>query len=253
MRAMSLPNLVFNAVERAGHHFIARYKPPSSGGSFATLTVTFLRDESGSEVAKTLENEAQHWLSRYPVPVFSSAFDLHDELVDLSGVRESSHLMALPGHDSPTLLWSRGESDPKEPFNDLELLKIYKEISYSTQEQRTNQAHLSARTARIGWLIVFFWSVVGPLAFVIAESQSELLGAAVLLYSIYKLVRKAMGLTGHWPQSQRARDKAAKESRAKHYFYHCEMNPEGFERLKFENFDRMAAKANLADRSRLDG
>ena len=251
---MSLPNLVFQAVERSGQHFIARYKPPSSGGSFATLTITFVQDHSPSNVAKALEDEAQHWMERYPVPVFASAFDLHDNLVDLSGARESSYLMALPGHgNSPVLRWSLGQSGPKRSFNDPELLSIYKGIPYSTLESRTNQAHFSARTARIGWLVVFFWFVVGPLAFLIAESQSELLGAAVLLYSIYKLLRKALELTGRWPQSQRARDKAAKESRAKHYFYHCEMNPGAFAKLKSENFDRMAAKENLADRARLDG
>jgi len=249
---MSLPNLVFQAAERSGQHFIARYKPPSSGDSFATLTVTFVQDYSLSNVAKALEDEAQYWMERYPVPVFSSAFDLHDNLIDLSGARESSHLMARPGRDSPIYLWSHGQSDPKKSFTDPELLRIYKGIPYSALEDRKNKAHSFARTARVGWVLVFFWSVVGPLAFLIAESQSELLGASVLLYSIYKLLRKAMELTGRWPQSQRARDKSAKESRAEHYFYHCEMNPEAFERLKFDNFDQMAAKKNLAESVKLN-
>lgn len=28
----------------------------------------------------------------------------------------------------------------------------------------------------------------------------------------------------------------------KHYFYHCEGNPEGFNRLKIENFEREAIR-----------
>ena len=250
---MSLPNLVFQGLKRSGNNYVASYKPPSSGGKFATLTLTFLQEESTNSVATLVEKETEHWLSRYPVPVFSSAFNLQDDLVDLSNARESSHLLALPGTDSPTFIWSRWQSERIVALEDSELLRIYKEFPHTTLEHRASKSSESEKFAKFGWLVVFFWSVIGPLAFLIAESQSELLGGAVLIYSLYKLTRKALELTGRWPQSERACLKAEREAKASHYLYHCEMNPEGFNRLKFENFDRMAAKENLADKARLDG
>jgi hypothetical protein len=36
--------------------------------------------------------------------------------------------------------------------------------------------------------------------------------------------------------SKRDDEKAEKEQKMAHYFYHCEQNPEGFSRLKIENF-----------------
>jgi hypothetical protein len=250
---MPLPNLIYQDLKRSGDNFIARYKPPSSGGSFATITITLIQEQSKERVAELLEEESRYWLSLYSVAVFSSAFDLHDDLVELSEVRESSYLLALPGEEGPTYVWSDWQSAMPEALPDEELLRIYDEIPCTTLEQRTKKASKSARNAKLGLLIVFFWAVVGPLALLIAESRSELLGAAVLIYSLYKITRQALELTGRWPQSKRARDEAEREARHKHYAYHCEMNPEGFDRLKFENLDRMAAKENLAEKVRLDG
>ncbi len=33
----------------------------------------------------------------------------------------------------------------------------------------------------------------------------------------------------------------------RHYFYHCERNPEGFARLKVENFEREAKEQTLKE------
>jgi hypothetical protein len=40
--------------------------------------------------------------------------------------------------------------------------------------------------------------------------------------------------------SQREKQKAEKDLKMQHYFYHGELNPDGFNRLKIENFDREA-------------
>jgi hypothetical protein len=42
--------------------------------------------------------------------------------------------------------------------------------------------------------------------------------------------------------TQREKEKAEKDLRMRHYYYHCEQNPEGFNRLKIENFERDAIK-----------
>lgn len=249
---MSLPNLVFKSIERSSGDFISRYKPPSSGDAFATLTLTVLRVMPSDVVAKLLEQEVRLWTERYPVPVFCSSFDLQDDLVDLTTVRESSYLTAIPGIAGPNLSWVLGASDPQASLGDKELLRIYSGNAHSTLMERQHKANSSARGQRLGWIVVFFWLILGPLAFLIAESQSKLVGSAVLIYSLYKLTRKALQLTGHWPKTNWERDRIEKVEKAKHYTYHCEMNPKAFARLKSENFDRISAKKNLADKERID-
>ena len=130
---MSLPNLIFQALKRSSDNYIASYKPPSSGDTFAILSITLMQGDSASSVATLVEKETRYWLSRYPVPVFSSAFDLHDDLIDLSDVRESSHLLALPPSESPALLWARKNPEKLPDFSDSELLRIFHYVRFLGQ------------------------------------------------------------------------------------------------------------------------
>ena len=93
---------------------------------------------------------------------------------------------------------------------------------------------------RLGWWIVFVWAVVVPAGVAILEWWSDWLGVVVLVYSLYKAIEKALRLMGRWPKSKAEAQKEAEEARMCHHHYHCERNPEGFERLKLENFERWA-------------
>ena len=61
-----------------------------------------------------------------------------------------------------------------------------------------------------------------------------------LFYSIYKAIQKLLELTGKWPKSKRKKEKEQEELLKNHYYYHCQMNPEGFQKLKNENFENMS-------------
>jgi len=66
------------------------------------------------------------------------------------------------------------------------------------------------------------------------------LAIAVLLYSLSQAFRTARKLFWHLEPSKSEKEKAEKELTMGHYYYHCERNPEGFARLKVENFEREA-------------
>jgi len=63
--------------------------------------------------------------------------------------------------------------------------------------------------------------------------------ALVLIYALLKAIEKALELIGKTPKTKKRIEKEAKELRMQHYFYHCEQNPNGFLRLKIENFERL--------------
>jgi hypothetical protein len=68
-----------------------------------------------------------------------------------------------------------------------------------------------------------------------------------ILFGLYKAA-KAFG----WIQpSEREKQKAEKQRKMEHYFHHCEENPEGFNRLKMENFEREAVQRTQAEASAL--
>jgi hypothetical protein len=78
-----------------------------------------------------------------------------------------------------------------------------------------------------------------------------LLGLVVLIYAFVKATTQALRLTGRLPRSKREREKETKESKMRHYAYHCERNPEAFERLKLENFEREAIEKTKAEAAAL--
>jgi len=60
----------------------------------------------------------------------------------------------------------------------------------------------------------------------------------VLSFSLWKALVKALKLLGKWKESPQALNVQEEERRMRHHHYHCELNPEGFMRLKIENFER---------------
>ena len=59
-----------------------------------------------------------------------------------------------------------------------------------------------------------------------------------MIYALWKAFVQLMKLLGKWPESASEKLEADKKQRMEHYFWHCERNPEGFQRLKTENFAR---------------
>jgi len=51
--------------------------------------------------------------------------------------------------------------------------------------------------------------------------------------------------------SQREKQEAERNLKMSHYFYHCERNPEGFNRLKIENFEREAIEGTRKEAEEL--
>ena len=97
-------------------------------------------------------------------------------------------------------------------------------------------------------IILAVWLAAIPAGWAIIEYLgSEWLAIAVLLYSLWQAFRTARKLFWRVEPSKSEKEKAEKELKMRHYFYHCERNPEGFTRLKIENFEREAKERTLKE------
>jgi len=184
------------------------------------------------------------WLERYPVPIMVSAFDDTGSVIALSGNWQRNSLMGYidPRNNKIVRQWRLLANDelPKDALDAAYLRKIYAGVPFKTKQQLREHALAKGKQLRLGWWIVFVWAVVVPAAAAVLEWWSDWLGLVVLVYSLYKAAEKALRLTGKWPKSKAETQKEADEARMRHHHYHCERNPEGFERLKLENFERWA-------------
>lgn len=84
----------------------------------------------------------------------------------------------------------------------------------------------------VGWVLI-------PLGIAILGFANWWVGFVLFVLSLLKIVWKLVevfGDPGKWLPGYKG--KMDRKRLEKHWIYHCERNPEGFARLKNENFDR---------------
>jgi hypothetical protein len=242
---MTSDDIVWDKIKEKRDDCFVEYQPPRTYVPFASLQLVFPGAVDTAFVAKAMEDELKRWLSRFPVPVMVSAFDATEALIALTGVRPCNHLMDYVGADDREIryywrLLAEAEL-PKNQTETLYLSKVYSGMPFKLGEDVRRNANAYARSIRIGWWIVFVWSVMIPATVAIVEwAAPSWLAALVLVYALYKAAVQALRLTGKLKTSPREQKKAAEDLRMRHHHYHCERNPDAFRRLMIENFDAEA-------------
>lgn len=240
---MDVNKLFFGTIKEDRGWYFVEYKPPIPSYRFATLSLVVPEAVDVAKVMGAMETELKTWLARYPIPVMVSAFDGKGDLYDLRTVRGSSHLIGFINKTSQEVcqFWQLLE-DKEIPADALDagyLRKIYSNIPYKTPDDLRRERQSELKRLRIGWTTVLIWAVIVPAVVAILEWVSpSWIGALVLIYSLWKALVKALKMLGKWKKSPREIEKEQEDQRMRHYYYHCERNPEGFLRLKLENFER---------------
>lgn len=235
--------IYFASIKEGRGRYFVEYSPPLHGCTFAMLQLTFTDETPLDVVASAMEVEGAAWLSRYPLPLMVSSFGPSGDLVYLEGVRPENHYMLYlaPGDGQVRAYWRLlvNEEMPQEALSRDRLLSVYSGVPYRTSEEVKAGAEKHAREMKLGWYIVFLWVVVGPGAFLVVEHFGpQWLTMLVFLYGLYKATKKAFKMTGRWKKSSKELAKEEGERLMRHHHYHCQQNPEGFLKLKLENFKK---------------
>jgi len=250
---IALDEIRYESIKEAREWYYVKYSPPFSDFPFSTLQLTIEQESSAVKVAEAMENEAREWVSRYPVPVMVTAYSLDEDQVRLDGIRPNDYLMAWPSEKGTELHWrlvGNGEL-PTTAEDKAFMRQLFAAVPHRTGAHIRADALRYANQMQTGWWLVFAWAVVVPLGVAVLEWWSDLLGLAVLVFAFIKATVKALRLLGKWPKSEREKEKEALDQRMRHHHYHCERNPEGFARLKVENFRREASERSRAEAQKL--
>jgi hypothetical protein len=253
---MASEELDFDSVKEDRGWYFVEYQPPQGTDWFATLQVVVTQPASDHRVAAAMELEGKAWLKRYSVPLMVSAFDDVGELRDLGDTRPCAYVMAYCDVNTgkPRLCWRELREDEiiDNDFDDETLLRVYAGIPFTrtTPADRDEEFRASARSVRTGRRVVvtglLVWLAAIPVAWAILQwAGPRWLGVLVLVYCTLKALIQALKLLGVLKPLRREQETQERNSRMEHYFYHCEQNPEGFERLKIENFERDAREEIL--------
>ena len=248
---MAPDDIRFGLLKEDRDWYFVEYSPPMANYRFSLLQLSVIESRDAQAVATAMASEAGEWLSRYPVPVMATAFSSDGSVLSLKGVRPIDNLMAWldPAQSQPVLRWELVANDalPDVALNREFLKEIFANVPFKTGREIQEEVAKQIAAQKVGWWLVFVWAVLVPLGVAVLEWWSDLLGLVVLGYAFVKAAIQALRLTGHLPKSTRQREKAAEELKVRHHHYHCERNPEAFERLKAENFDREEIERTKAE------
>lgn len=243
--------------EHRGNSYVS-YQPADARFPSAFVQLTFLgTGHDVADVKKAMERELQNWLSRFPVPVRVSSYDAKDDLIQVGPEFAQSNLAGNIDPQTGQIVqqWGFPKDDelPSEQMDAGYLARVYEGVPFRLQEAVRQKALLETRMlgrgARIAIILLVGVPVLIELASLGVTWLGHVLAGISISVGLYEL-GKAMG----WLKpTRRDGEKAEKDHRMKHYFYHCEQNPEGFNRLKIENFERETIKHTHEEADALRG
>ena len=240
--------------EYRGEYYVI-YQPADARLKFAAISLVFFRDSSDiAAIATAMERELDSWLGRFPVATMVSSFDAKDDLISLKGYRDDDHLTGYPSKSAGVVSrWQslRDNEIPSELTDEQYLEQVYAGVPCRLAEEVRRDATAKAKALRRGASLILFFVIVVPVLIQLASVGIAWFGTVISVISILFGLYRAAKAFGWIQPSEREKQKAEKQRKMEHYFHHCEENPEGFNRLKMENFEREAVQRTQAEASAL--
>jgi len=240
--------LYFSKIKEHRGSYFVEYQPPIPDTDFATLNLIFPQSLPREDVVRYLGDEVRHWIGRYPVPLMVWAFDDKDDILDSPNGNERV-LVAWNDAATGKVVRSWNIDDLSAHLNSVrpppDWRTIYTDVPVRTDAEVKRDAdqssRLRVRQVRSLKLFLTLWLAAIPAGYAVFEffgpGWLALLGLAFVLWKAWKT---ALRIWGRAKPAARETEKAEKDRRMRHYFDHCERNPEGFLRLKLENFEEDA-------------
>lgn len=239
--AMKIDDVLFETIKESRDTYFIEYYPPRCGARFATLQLVFPNITEKVQIATLLESELRIWLSRYDVPIMAASFDGLGGVIDMKPLKDSNYVMGYLKDGSQVYhVWGLipDRDLPSQALDLAYIQHVYSDIPSKTRKQWEEKVTKQYRQIKIGWSIFAIWMVAVPAAIAILGFANFWVGLAALVYSLSKAAMKALKLTGKLKLSAKESERDEKKRKMKHYYYHCERNPDGFNRLKLENFEK---------------
>jgi len=235
----------FESIRESRGSYYVEYQPPIADQHFATLSLVFPDSVGWNEVNAALKAEVRHWIERYPVPLMIWAFDSKEDTIRPPD-RDADCLVAWKDSKSGKIVesWNYRELSAHLEYPELtcDWREIYRDVPVRTDaevkfvaEAKFSQRRREIRRLKIALVL---WFAVIPAGYAIFEFFGPAWwGAIGLAIVLWQALKTALQIWGHAKPSAKEKEKAERQRKMEHYFYHCEHNPLGFERLKVKNLE----------------
>ena len=191
-----------------------------------------------------MEKELACWIDKYPIPTMVCACDDTGSFIYVKN-SDGSNLLGWIDPETKQLKTSWNPNnfqkyDGKPEYFKEGWDKVYKEVGYRTQAQIKEKADAWTRQQkkeiRVLQLVMLAWFCMIPATWLFMQQfGSKWIGWAVYVYACAKILLEAKKI--YFPKTnKRETPEEEKKHKMEHYYYHCERNPEGFAKLRAENF-----------------
>lgn len=227
-----------DAKEDRGAYYVI-YSPINlKNCNLASLYLVYTSPAKDEKIAFEMEKELEIWASKYPLPLKVTALDEKGDQISLDHLKPSDELIGYFDNNKLIKSWRKLSEETFGRVTDEQLKQIYKGLPFQTRKEKEEEAENKLKEKRnikkfldftlLTWLFVLI--LISYLGW-----QNYWVGALAFFYALYKIIRRGFRLFGH--KTKKELENQEIERKKNHYYYHCERNPEGFAKLRAENFD----------------
>lgn len=235
--------IVWDPIKVGRGSYIVEYNPARTDQTIAILALVFTSSMDDEEIAQLLEKEFAEWARKYPTYLFASAWDEKEDQIELDHVRPAKQITGYYDAQTHELLMLWGllpENEATERLKRREhLVNIYAGLPYKTAEQCAANAEKHLQQMRKLKRALGVWEFTRLFIWPLLK-KIPLISGYLMVRNYGKAISKWQRFTGERKLTPGELVQEEKELRARHILYHVEKNPEAFELLKAQNFERDA-------------
>lgn len=253
---MKEEKIYFDVIKEDRGLYFVEYHPAKPDDLFAKVSLTYPTKPKLEQIVQDMEHEATSWLERYPIPMHVCAFDDTGSVYSFENIKSNNHLVCFINELKVIEYHWASVGDKQFPSGKLSkeyLIKTYEGIGYKTSSECKEQANKEVKKIHRGVrLFEVFIFLIPLIAFVLLEFFSpRWVQLLLFFYTIALTVIKWLKWRGALKKSPGEIQKGKEKQLMEHHHYHCLLNPEAFERLKSENFEKQLRENILKESNSL--
>ncbi len=226
------------ALELRRDGYYVQYDPLVIGHkeSCAFVSVRVLNDFSPEECRNIVESEYRYWAELFPLPLQVNLRYEKPSTEYTKQLRGCSYVCGVSPNEFQWGSFTKGQLAQATP-SPFEIRRIYEGLSYKTSTETRVKLDIDKKAR---WLLLL-WSLllIGLSAiYFYASWQTEFFGALAFGIAMVQCILKAAETIGFKVQTKATQEKERIRALKEHHHYHCIRNPEMFNQLKLENFQR---------------
>lgn len=229
--------ITYSPIKIKTKEFSIEYFPPDTCTKIAMIDITITGDIPKHQIALIVEKETIKLTKKYPITTRTTVYDEFGEQIDMTSTKPTNYFICYfnvsgnflksTWHESPPPTTHYYEIDTAKYFDDYKVIKIFDPDE--NMKQFKQQIFISK-------IIMFLWFIIIPVTYELVNFFGpQWVSIIVGLYSLYKIFVCGLKIFGKIKYNKTETEEKEIQRKKDHYFYHCEKNPDLFNKLKKEN------------------